>query len=199
MRRTPGLTVGILALALLVAAVGGVASWWPSLPRPDARAAALLREVDATFTAGGRPVHPKLVGEFLGWVGDGGAVTLAIDLSASLGTDEYFDGHAERRGREFIHREPGVPGSIGYRHLGRLADGTHVVRTLQNGGGTLTLRHLLFLGSAAEPVGRTGRWRVVLRVAGDHHLTGRVADLRVVADGVQIHRPGGGVEVVRPW
>ena len=163
---------------------------------PPAKTTALLAEVNDHFTADGRPIHPKLIWEFSGWLSDAGPITLKLDLTNSLGTDEYWEREVTTEAPtdrdagpavRWVHgkfSEPNTYEDFTYRHLGRLADGTHVLFTSENTGGTAYLQSLSFVRAAAEPVGRTGRWRVVLETRG----TVPVGDRSSAAFGVEAGR-----------
>ncbi|BHH84328.1 hypothetical protein [Desulforhopalus sp. 52FAK] len=55
-----------------------------------------LVEANRHFTYKGKPIHPDLVGEFIGWVSDGPPITLAVDVSMGTGSNEYFTEVKER-------------------------------------------------------------------------------------------------------
>ena len=217
-----------LAVVLVAALVAGSLVALAKRPattqavQPDAATAALLAEVDEHFTAGGKPIHPKLVHEFDGWMSDAGPVTLKLDLTNGMhANDEYYepevsvrevttadDGHAVNW-RHGTYGESEDYISYTYRHVGRLADGTHVLATSENGGGSGYFGGLSFVKASAEPVGDTGRWRVVLETRGTFPAGDR-SDPEVRIEGNHVvygpSRPGvldvhrwNGSEVIRPW
>ena len=181
-------------------------------PAPPAKTAALLAEVNAHFTADGRPIHPKLIWEFSGWLSDADPITLKLDLTNSLGSDEYYDpdvttrpsdrGDAGRAVRWVHGKFSDLEGyeDFDYEHLGRLADGTHVLFISENTGGTANFQHLSFVRAAAEPVGHTGRWRVALETAGTSPVGDRSgARYTVLPDRVRIVYRDGHTNEARPW
>lgn len=112
---------------------------------PPPRHATPATIADQTFTYRGSPIHPGLIHEFEGRLSDGGPITLAVDVAASYGSDEYHDGDViAEAGSSFAYR-PSEREYYSYRWLGRLANGVHVVQTAYSGGGSGRFVSLLFL------------------------------------------------------
>ena len=55
-----------------------------------------LMEANSDFTYDSKPIHPDLVGEFIGWVSDGPPITLAVDVSMGTGSNKYSTQIEER-------------------------------------------------------------------------------------------------------
>lgn len=93
------------------------------------------------FEYNGKPIHPGLVAQFLGWISDSGTpITVAVDVAAASDTNQYYDGD--------VSVKDGIVSAKleSYRWLGRLEDGTHLVQTFsQADGGTGVFESLLFL------------------------------------------------------
>ena len=98
---------------------------------PDA-----LAEARASFTFQGRPIHPGLVKEFIGWLSDAGPITASVDVAAAAGTDEYWDREVERQGDWLRINTDEGRGYFLYQRLGGLEDGTQVLLAADNGGGS---------------------------------------------------------------
>lgn len=99
-------------------------------PRQD-----MLQEAEARFEHRGRPIHPGLVKLFETSLADRGTpVTVAVDVAAAHDTNGYPSDEVTKRGRlvgmKLDH------GTYDYEHLGRLANGIHVVRTFASSGGS---------------------------------------------------------------
>lgn len=145
------------------------------------------RSIDFTFA--GRPVHPKLVEEFESWLSDDRSpITLAVDVAAAQGTDEYEEPFEARPGGLVRYRSG--DGWYGYEVLGRLRDGIYVLRTAASGGGSGVFLNLLFLrldvDRAVRPDGSRYE-RTVLSVAGRHVLGDRDdAEIRIEVDRVVV-------------
>lgn len=89
------------------------------------------------FKFDGKWIHPKLVRRFSPWLSDFGATVLTVDVSTGTDSNEYSEpvtvymGYVKYYGRT----EEDVTW-FQYHHIGVLADGTHVLRTFENDGGT---------------------------------------------------------------
>ena len=120
------------------------------------------------FAFKGEPIHPKLVEEFEGWLSDDRPpITTAVDVAAAFGTNEYSE--AVEPTDAGLVRYEGSDGWYGYQHLGRMSDGTHVLRTASNGGGSGIFTNLLFVkldsDEARTPDGSRHE-RLLMSVAG---------------------------------
>ena len=104
----------------------------------------LFKKVDTTFKLNGKPIHPKLIQEFEGWLSDGGPITISVDALAAMGTDEYNEGDVEVD-EEWVRYYASERESYSYKRLGRLNNGLHVLRTAYWGGGSGVFSSLLFV------------------------------------------------------
>lgn len=154
----------VLGLAAVAAGVAGLANVEPSvMAGSPAQAAA-----GGAFEYQGQPIHPKLVAEFEGSLADAGpAPTVTVDVAAAFDTNEYAEA-VEATATGLVKYESS-PGWYGYVHLGTLDDGTHVLRTASNGGGSGVFTNLMFVRLdspcvATDPTG--SRFTRVLM----HHL-----------------------------
>ena len=134
-------------------------------------------EANRDFTLEGQPIHPALIHLFQGWESDDGPIVVAVDVREGQDSHE-FSSPVTRTGTEFLCELPDKDPveRFGYQRLGTLSDGTHVVRTVWNGGGSAEFEHLLLLRFHLEfyhrPEG-TDDWRLVLREVGDYALGDR--------------------------
>jgi len=142
---------------------------------PEARQA--LAEANRDFTLEGQPIHPALVHYFEAWLTDDGPIIVAVDVREGQSSRE-FSTPVFRNGNEFHSEVPDTdpPEHAGYQRIGRLADGTHVLRTFCNTGGSANFEHLLLFRFHLEiyhrPEGKAD-WRLVLREVGDIDLGDR--------------------------
>jgi hypothetical protein len=132
--------VNTLTVAVAIAAAGlaGPATLRPGLITDQAV------QSPNTFLYAGEPVHPKLVEEFEGWLSDARPpITVAVDVAAAFGTNEYSEPVATTDSGLVRYTTDG--GWYGYQHLGALSDGTHVLRTATNSGGSGVFMNLVFV------------------------------------------------------
>lgn len=108
----------------------------------------------------GRPIHPLLVKLFCGWISDAGAIVRSVDVSEANGSDQFAAPVTAQNG-EIRCKVPDTqpPERFSYRHMGRLGDGTHVLITRHNTGGTGVFMQLLIVRVAEVEVRNLGRPR----------------------------------------
>lgn len=114
-----------------------------ALAAPPVLAGAALDEANRAFTFDSRPIHPFLVREFQNWMSDfRPPLTTSVDVAAAADSNEYAgavtsdpDGTrcAEERGAD---DQAGARGSFCYRHVGRLQNGAHVLKTVMSSEGS---------------------------------------------------------------
>ena len=113
--------------------------------------AEVLREAKGHFTCGGKPIHPGLLYELFGWMSDPLPITVAVDVLATLNSNEYSKPDVKVRGdwiecdiREY---RPATEDEcrFGYQRKGVLHDGTQVLRVYYWPGGSGTFMYLMFL------------------------------------------------------
>lgn len=157
-----------------------------------------LPEWETAFTYRSKPIHPALLFKFEGWMSDGGPIVVAVDVASADGTNEYAI-PVEHQG-EFIScalPKTDPQESFAYSWLGRMSDGTHVVRTVYNSGGTGRFETVYFCkfsvddGYAVTEGER--QQRILLNVTGWHLLGDRSnPSIEVGKDYVKIiPRPSG--------
>jgi len=132
------------------------------------------------FTYQGEPIHPVLVYEFEGWLSDGGPITVAVDIVSAHGSDEYYQPDVVIGADNTYAFRPSEREYYSYQWLGRLDNGTHVVRTAYSGGGSGVFMSLLFLhineGIGFTPEGEQQE-RLVLSISQWYPLGDRVSEL----------------------
>ncbi len=185
---------GAACMLALLAGTGGCATRAGRVEhRLPAAAHVALEEANRDFTCAGRPIHPGLVHEFEGWLSDGGPITLAVDVRAACWSDEYPDSVITARDGRVSYEVPGTSPAewYAYEHMGRLANGTHVLRTVWSGGGSGRFVNLLLVRLHIEPApaeAGSPDYRLVMSVQrsvplGDRHAGAiRVRGDRVIVE-----------------
>ncbi len=141
------------------------------------------------FTFRGEPIHPKLVREFEAWLSDDTPpITTAVDIAAAFDTNEYSE-KVETTAGGFVRFTEG-DGWYGYKPLGQMEDGTHVLHAEANGGGSGVFTNLVFVrldeDKAVTPTG-SSYTRVIMSVVGRFVLGDRDdASIDVLADRVVV-------------
>ena len=104
-----------------------------------------LSSPEGTFSFNGKPIHPLLIKKFEPWVSDARPpIITELNLTAAWDSNEYAANFkTDADGSVSITIPQG--GSFSYRHLGRLPNGIHVLRTFSLGGGSGVFQALLFL------------------------------------------------------
>jgi hypothetical protein len=161
------------AASYVLLALAGCAS--PPAPPPEAAPA--LTEAKRDFTYQGQPIHPALVHLFDGSEADDGPTILAVDVREAQ-NDNQFSTPVQRDGDVVSAGLPDTdpPERCHYRRLGVLTDGTQVVESSWNGGGSGQFEHLLLLRFYVEPFHRpegTPDWRLALYYVGGMPLGDR--------------------------
>jgi len=121
-----------------------------------------LREARENFTVDGKPIHPALVYEFVGWLSDPGPIATAVNLITAQKSNKYYGLQVRvRKGEIECDVQPLIPCGLiggspvdretfGYRRLGVLADGTSVLETAYWGGGSGIFEDVLFVRFGIE-------------------------------------------------
>ena len=119
-----------------------------------------LAELNARFTVRGHPVHPGLIERFERWESDAAEpAVVSVDALAAAGSNEFSDDSVKKEddGQVTIMKEAGR-GFFGYKWLGSVSPGMHVVRAFANGGGSGIFETLFVLrASAGTGQGPDGR------------------------------------------
>ena len=100
---------------------------------------------DADFRFHGKLIHPLLIKQFEPWISDARPpITVEVNLTAAWDSNEYAaEFKTNSNGVVSINLPEGA--SYAYRHLGRLRDGIHVLRTSESGGGSGVFEAILFV------------------------------------------------------
>lgn len=108
-----------------------------------------LARLDKDFTYRGMAVHPRAIQDLCSWVADRLPGPIAIDVAGTFDSNRYFgDYKIQDNGNVFIDLTQHLledKGWFSYKHLGRLANGLHVIRTFDNGGGTGEFQSILLV------------------------------------------------------
>ena len=107
------------------------------------------------------------------WVSDQFSGPVAIDLEAN-GSNRYF-GDIERKDGWFVTawQEGESKSSFGYKYIGRLVNGFHVLHTAKNDGGSGTFESLLLVKFSVEGAYSEDKasikvsYRIVMHQAGE--------------------------------
>ncbi len=111
----------------------------------------VYKEVDTHFIFKGRPIDPELINEFNNYVSDDRLpITVSVDIISGYSTNEYYANHkVDQYGNVVKDNRPFddviYAGFIGYKWLGRLENGLHVVKFFENGGGSGTFYKLMLI------------------------------------------------------
>jgi hypothetical protein len=111
-----------------------------------------------------KPVHPEVIERFIGfWVSDDWQPkTISMDISACPDTNEFYKDFkwscSDSDNEIYCSLERGEDaGFFHYTWLGKLNNGLHVVKTMDNWGGRMTMQALIFFkiskGCAFDPKG----------------------------------------------
>jgi len=134
-----------------------------------ARAAENPQDWQRDFRFHGQPIHPMLIRQFEPWISDERPpITVEVNLTAAWDSNQYAESF-KTNADGAISVTPVEGGSYSYRHLGKLDDGTHVLRTFYLGGGSGSFEALLFV-----------RFRTSLSYLADGVKQGEQVFLRVV-------------------
>jgi len=146
-----------------------------------------LRQAIERFTFRGQPIHPGLIQELLPWLSDEYPTTLSVDVRAAYDSNEYQSREVTvRKGRV----ELSSGGRFWYERLGVLRDGTQVLRTTRDTGGTGRFMDLLFVRfetGAARNTDGSSRPQLVMELIYSFGLGDRDnSDVRVLSDRVVV-------------
>jgi len=168
-----------------------------------------LKEANATFTYNGKPIHPFIVGEFSDYlINDGLPTITSVDIAAATDDYKYHDSEVEEsRGWWFASKteyDGDIPlyESFGYRWIGRLQNGTHVLETGSSGGGSGFFMDLIFVRFSENEIMWEGETKeqLLMSIVGVYSLGDRYnGDIHVYEDKVlipasQFQHGGGSIE-----
>ena len=141
-----------------------------------------LSELNGSFTYRGKAIHPRAIQDLVAWTADPRPGPVAVDVAGSFDSDRYFGEYETRKDKSvFINLAQKIlerEGWFAYRHLGRLANGYHVLRTYENGGGTGIFGNLLLVECLIDfeyGEGGTRRQFLVLKRRGQFNLGDKYA------------------------
>lgn len=126
-------------------------------PQPQERSLIIqqqLTELNKSFTYKGKPIHPRAIQDLISWVADPLPGPIAVDVEGTYDTNRYFgDYEVRENGLIFVDLEQKLvekKGWFAYEHLGKLANGYHVLRTYDNGGGTGVFSSILIVEAITD-------------------------------------------------
>jgi hypothetical protein len=158
-----------------------------------------LDEANARFAYQGKPIHPFLVQEFSNWMSDRRPPMIAtVDVAAAFDTNKYQLDIARQEADWVIAETKPEPGKgllenyalFQYRGLGRMADGTHVLETGANGGGSGMFMDLMFIRFSEGEIMLEGKneKQLLMSIVGIYSLGDRYGgEVEVLPDKVLIH------------
>jgi hypothetical protein len=100
-----------------------------------------FQEADTLFTYKGRPIDPQVIAQFSNWISDyRHPITVSVDIIQAYDTNQYSS-NFEIGEDGFVRKTISSVNDdfeeyIGYKWLGRLKNGLHVLRSYESGGGT---------------------------------------------------------------
>jgi hypothetical protein len=116
-----------------------------------AGAACARAQAGPGFVFNGKPIHPGCLSEMRAFLSDSLPANVAVDLEGcGYGTNRHFGNVTTEKGlvswkEEGKDEGHNGPPTFGYRYLGVLANGVHVVQTFESGGGSGIFESLLLL------------------------------------------------------
>jgi uncharacterized protein len=156
-----------------------------------------LREANERFTFKGKPINPRMLNDLLPWLSDTLPGPVAVDLQ---GGNNRYDAEItvpEKGIVRAVWKEEKDELSFQYQHLGFLANGMHVIKTLANSGGSGTFTDLLlvkFLVDAEYGDGGMLRSRLVMIRTGAFSLgAGYNGSIKVQPNQISIGPGGAGI------
>ena len=155
-----------------------------------------LDEANAKFTYKGKPIHPFLVAEFSNWLSDNRPPMITtVDVSAAFDTNEYQQSAVKKTydwwfsEKEEMNGETRPYEAFHYSRLGKLADGTHVIQTGSNGGGSGFFMDLMFIRFSEGEIFWEGKKekQLLMSIVGTHTLGDRYnGNIKVYPDKIFI-------------
>lgn len=112
-----------------------------------------IAELNRNFTYQGKPINPLAIQDLVAWAADPLPGPIAVDVGGTIDSNRYY-GDYEVRKNGFVYIDVPVDedtkGWFGYEHLGRLANGLHVLHTYYNSGGTGIFESVLLVECFAD-------------------------------------------------
>lgn len=135
-------------------------------------------------------VHPRIVGELLGWISDPAAAVASIDLRAGNDSNRFY-GELELRTYDdltWVEHHYAEGGYIAYREVATTPAGTHILHCAWSGGGTGIFNSILLVVVEADTIhdgsAERSRARLLLRSVGRIGLGDRYAGRITYGNGV---------------
>ncbi len=156
-----------------------------------------LLEANERFSFRGEPINPRMLNDLLPWLSDMLPGPVAVDIEG--GRNRYSaEITAPQKGIVRATWKEGEDELIfQYQHLGRLANGIHVVKTSENGGGSGTFMDLIlvkFLVDTEYGDGGALRNRLIMMRAGEFVLGDRYnGSIEVHSNQISIGPGGAGM------
>ncbi|MEM6252227.1 MAG: hypothetical protein AAF821_04830 [Cyanobacteria bacterium P01_D01_bin.156] len=110
-----------------------------------------LEAANRFFMFRGEPINPRAVGDLLPWLSDMKPGSIALDVEGSMADTNRYWAEVENTAIGTVRAtwEPWLGEEIsyttGYRWLGQLDNGLHILRVTQNTGGSGVFTSLLFV------------------------------------------------------
>jgi hypothetical protein len=106
-----------------------------------------LELANSNFSYLGVPINPLIVKEFQPWISDEYSSVLSIDIGASQFSNRYYEGSMPRFNKVgYVTSLDSEDGStFGYKWLGILANGIHVLKVFEDTAGSAVLIGLSFV------------------------------------------------------
>jgi len=102
--------------------------------------------VQRDFTLNGEPIHPGSLWEMRTWLSDTMPRVASVDLLGCQKSNRYYRAPKIENGWiRWRDKEQLGEGLFGYKHVGKLPNGIHVVWLSYNGGGTGIFQDLMFI------------------------------------------------------
>jgi len=153
-------------------------------------------ESNENFIYKGKPIHPKLIYEFSNWMSDyRPPVVKTVDITAAYDTNEYQLDEIDKRNNWWFYEEIEKDGDItlyesfGYRWLGKMENGIHVLETGSSGGGSGFFMDLMLIKFSEGEVLWEGKQekQLLMSIVGTYSLGDRYeGDIKVYPNKVFI-------------
>ena len=142
----------------------------------------LLDEELKSFRFKGKPIHPAVVEELITPLADPLPTIVSVEVEGghrnnkARGTpSSNANGYIEYTDPYTHGSSPNGNGYFCYRHLGRTAEGIHVLKTLSSGGGSGIFMDIIFIRFEWDDAYEQGEYRkrVIMKRVGDFCLGDR--------------------------
>lgn len=178
--------------------LGGTGSLQQADSPPPATARAerpLLEEVRADFTVHGEPIHPIILDQFVPPMIGAGPEVLAVDVEAAMHRTAHLPPHVKDQWNPgyltYRYKDGELHCFASYAIAGTLDDGTIILRSASNYGGThTTLKLLLVRFDQDRPLSPDGSPLLVLRLVKVLPFARIDADVQIEADAIIVRHTG---------